>query len=262
VKRRSLILIAGWGHAALALEPVASALCETCEVRVTSSHEIASRVNATRPGRPKPAKKEPGISSSYAQGLRSAIGGPDEKENLPVVIGWSAGGIVALEVACESPELLEGIVLIGATPRFCADEGYPWGMAARNVRAMIMEMKKNPRAVLDRFFQDVSWPAVEPESCRNEKIGAAHDMGIKHLVHGLKYLQKIDLRDRLKGVRIPALVIHGRDDRIVPWQAGAWLDHSLPDSRLIVHEGVGHDIPGQQPVALASEIREFLEARC
>jgi pimeloyl-[acyl-carrier protein] methyl ester esterase len=217
-------------------------------VRVSSSYEIT-------------AKKTSGISS-YAKGLQSAVGRPEQKDNSCVVVGWSAGGLVALEVACENPDLLEGLVLIAATPKFCAEEGYPWGIAARNVRAMILEIKRDPKAVLDRFFQDVSWPAVEPESSRNEKVNAARHMGIEPLVHGLQYLQKTDLRDRLKALEIPILIIHGRKDRIVPWQAGAWLNHSLPNSRIIIHEGIGHDICERQPVVLASEIMEFLEDRC
>lgn len=248
MKKRSLILIAGWGHTAQSLDPLASALRASHEVRVSSSYEIA-------------AKKTSGISS-YAKGLQSAVSRPEQKDNSCVVIGWSAGGLVALEVACENPDLLKGLVLIGATPKFCAEEGYPWGIAARNVRAMILEIKGDPKAVLDRFFQDVSWPAVEPESCRNEKVNAACHMGIEPLVHGLQYLQKTDLRDRLKGLEIPILIIHGRKDRIVPWQAGAWLNHSLPNSRIIIHEEIGHDICERQPVVLASEIMEFLEDRC
>jgi pimeloyl-ACP methyl ester carboxylesterase len=127
---------------------------------------------------------------------------------------------------------------------------------------MILEIKRDPRAVLDRFFQDVSWPTVESESCRNEKVIAACHIGIKRLVQGLEYLRRTDLRSQLKKLEIPILIIHGREDRIVPWQAGAWLNDSLPNSRIIIHEGVGHDIPERRPVVLASQIREFLEDHC
>ena len=153
-------------------------------------------------------------------------------------------------------------MVIGATPRFCSEEEYPWGVATRNVRAMIMEIRKNSRLVLDHFFEDVTWPAVESESCRNKKVNAACNIGIEHLVHGLEYLRKVDLRDRLKGIEIPILIIHGREDRVVPWQAGAWMNRLLPDSRIIIHEGVGHDVPGQQPVVVSCQIQTFLEDRC
>jgi pimeloyl-[acyl-carrier protein] methyl ester esterase len=261
VKRRSLILIAGWGHTTQALNPVASALYENYDVWVSSNHEIAERFCATRLHRSKAAKRNP-CMFSYAKGIQTAMGGPEEKDKRPVVVGWSAGGIVALEVVCKNPQSSAGLVLIGTTPKFCSGDGYPWGVAPRNVRAMILEIKRDPRAVLDRFFQDVSWPTVESESCRNEKVIAACHIGIKRLVQGLEYLRRTDLRSQLKKLEIPILIIHGREDRIVPWQAGAWLNDSLPNSRIIIHEGVGHDIPERRPVVLASQIREFLEDHC
>lgn len=275
MKRRSLILIAGWAHTEPALHPVASALhAAAYDVRLKSTWRLLGQTEkATRQGYgPKQCRfsqsedlaqraacKENSGLSCHAKGLKQIL---EKRDDPSVVIGWSAGGIVALEVACENPELIEGLVLIGATPKFCSGDGYPWGVATRNVRAMILEIRKAPRAILDRFFQDVSWPVVESESCRNKKINAACDVGIEHLVHGLHYLQRIDLKDRLKALEIPILIIHGRKDRIVPWQAGKWLNRSLTKSRIIIHEGVGHDIPGQRPVVLASEIREFLEDRC
>ncbi|NVM22638.1 MAG: alpha/beta fold hydrolase [Desulfobacterales bacterium] len=261
MKRRAIFLIAGWAHTERALHPVASALQEAAyDVRVESTWRLLNRLGnvpwqGPSQGESSVRKKNSGLSY-YAKGLRQIL----EKQGAPcIVVGWSAGGMVAMEVAVEHPELLERLVLIGATARLCADNGYPCGVAAGNVRAMILDMKKNPMAVLDRFFQDVSWPAVESEWLRNKKVKAAHNMGIEPLVDGLRYLQKTDLRDKLKGVKIPALIIHGRDDRIVPWQAGQWLNDSLPDSRIIIHEGVGHDIDGRQSAVLASEIIEFME---
>ena len=261
MKRPPLIFIAGWGNTAQALHRVASEFDESYDVRVSSSHEIASRSDTTHQSRSRAVKKTSHISS-YAEGLQSALYGLERKDNPSIVVGWSAGGVVALEVACENPELIERLVLIGATPKFGTGDGYPRGIAARNVHAMVLQIRKDPKAVLYRFFQDVSWPVVESESYLNEKVTAAYHIGIEHLVHGLEYLRTMDLRDKLKAVKIPTLIIHGREDRIVPWQAGAWLNHSLPNSSIIIHEGVGHDIPERRPVVLASEMREFLENRC
>jgi len=241
VKRRPLVLIAGWAHTEHALHPVASALhAAAYDIKVKSIWQLLDQMekatrqgcspNACRPARVEDlarrgaCKEKPGLSC-YANALKQIL----EKQGAQcVVVGWSAGAIVGLEVACETPG----------------------------------SVRKEPRAVLGRFFQDVSWPAVESESCLNEKVNAACHIGIEHLVHGLEYLRKMDLRDRLKGIEIPILIIHGKKDRIVPWQAGAWLNRSLPNSRIIIHKGVGHDIPERQAVVLASQIREFLENRC
>lgn len=259
MKKCSLILIAGWAHTERALVPIASAFqAAAYDIKVESTLALLNRFGKAPwqgSGQEDSVRKENPLSF-YAKGLKKIL---EEKDAPCVVVGWSAGGMVALEVAGEHPELLERLVLIGATAKLCADNGYSCGVAARNVRGMMLDIRKNPRAVLDRFFQDVSWPVVESEWFRNKKVKEAHNMGIEPLVHGLRYLQKTDLRNKLKRVEIPTLIIHGREDRIVPWRAAEWLNDSLPDSRIIIHEGVGHDIGGRQSVFLASEIIEFLE---
>ena len=51
---------------------------------------------------------------------------------------------------------------------------------------------------------------------------------------------RYDLRDRLRAIRVPTLIVHGREDRIVPVERGEELQRSLPESRLVVLEGCGH----------------------
>ncbi len=40
---------------------------------------------------------------------------------------------------------------------------------------------------------------------------------------------------------IPVLVVHDRDDRTVPWNDGAHIAASVPNSRLVTTTGLGHD---------------------
>ncbi len=49
--------------------------------------------------------------------------------------------------------------------------------------------------------------------------------------------------ERLKQVRVPALVIHGIDDVLVPVENGRLVAQAVPGARLIEIEGMGHDVP-------------------
>jgi pimeloyl-ACP methyl ester carboxylesterase len=49
--------------------------------------------------------------------------------------------------------------------------------------------------------------------------------------------------ERLRGVRVPTLVIHGQDDILVPIENGRMVAAAVPGARLLVLEGMGHDIP-------------------
>ncbi|MEO0952572.1 MAG: alpha/beta hydrolase, partial [Pseudomonadota bacterium] len=48
---------------------------------------------------------------------------------------------------------------------------------------------------------------------------------------------------KLKNVETPSLVIHGRDDRLVPVECGVDTAKSIPGAQLEIIDGMGHDLP-------------------
>ncbi|MEN7342579.1 MAG: alpha/beta fold hydrolase, partial [Pseudomonadota bacterium] len=52
-----------------------------------------------------------------------------------------------------------------------------------------------------------------------------------------------DRRAELRKLDIPTLVIHGKQDRLVPVAAGIDTADAIPDARLELIEGMGHDLP-------------------
>jgi proline iminopeptidase len=54
-----------------------------------------------------------------------------------------------------------------------------------------------------------------------------------------------DRSPRLRQVRCPTLVIHGRADPLVPYACGVDTAVKIPNSRLVPIDGFGHDFPAQ-----------------
>jgi pimeloyl-ACP methyl ester carboxylesterase len=52
-----------------------------------------------------------------------------------------------------------------------------------------------------------------------------------------------DRRSALASVRAPTLVIHGTDDPLVPMEAAVQLSEAVAGARLMLIEGMGHDLP-------------------
>lgn len=46
--------------------------------------------------------------------------------------------------------------------------------------------------------------------------------------------------DQIESIAVPTLILWGEEDRLIPVETGAWYDTHLPDSRLVVYEGIGH----------------------
>lgn len=81
-----------------------------------------------------------------------------------------------------------------------------------------------------------------------------------HLVHGLRYIQTIDLRSRLSTVRVPTLIAHGRKDRVVTWQASRLLQAGIGGSDLLLVDEGDHGLVATSPGILAPAIVRFFNA--
>ena len=74
------------------------------------------------------------------------------------------------------------------------------------------------------------------------------------------YMYSQTLPHLLGGVRAPALIVWGDDDKIVPRSAADAYARALPRSRLEIVPGCGHFIDMEQPEALARLVTDFVNA--
>jgi len=56
------------------------------------------------------------------------------------------------------------------------------------------------------------------------------------MVHGNR-------KEKLSAIKVPTLVIHGRDDPLFPVEAGKDTAEAIPGSELIIIDGMGHSLP-------------------
>jgi pimeloyl-ACP methyl ester carboxylesterase len=68
-----------------------------------------------------------------------------------------------------------------------------------------------------------------------------------------------DLEKWLHRIKLPALVVWGRDDKIMPSAFAALWRERLPDARLLMLEGCGHLPHVERAPELAHQVLEFLE---
>jgi pimeloyl-ACP methyl ester carboxylesterase len=69
---------------------------------------------------------------------------------------------------------------------------------------------------------------------------------------------RFDTRAIAPSIRMPVLIIHGRDDDVVPFAMGEELERLFPEARLIAIEGAGHnDLWARHAPTLASAIARF-----
>ena len=133
-------------------------------------------------------------------------------------LGWSLGGLVALQAAAVMPDRLRGLVMVAASPRFVRAADWPQGMENAVFRNFAGELQRDYRGTLDRFLM---LEAQGSERMRDELRllrAEAFAHGEPHtdvLCDGLGLLEDSDLRAALPTLAMPSLWIAGRRDRLV-----------------------------------------------
>lgn len=178
-----------------------------------------------------------------------------------VLIGWSLGAMIALDLAARHPQRIEQLVLFGATPKFVGSTDWPHGLDADTVRSFNEGFAQDADATLRRFLALQALGEAQRRGVMHSlgrAVAAPGEFNPATLADGLCVLADADLRATAALVRAPTLLIHGRDDAVMPLPAAEWLAANLPAARLEVLDGSGHAPMVSQPELCAGLIEEAL----
>jgi pimeloyl-ACP methyl ester carboxylesterase len=170
------------------------------------------------------------------------------------LIGTSLGGHVAATVACKIPDRIRGLVLVGTIG--IAPMGREVGNAIRQ------SVRQTDRASIERKFASVfadpsrlSPAMIEEEWRVNNSPGARESFTIL----GDYFAERADLDavgQELSALleRVPALLVWGSRDKVVPIEIGRRSSEILKGTDLAVIEGVGHAPYLEEPAAFAQTV--------
>nr|WP_276328818.1 alpha/beta hydrolase [Bradyrhizobium erythrophlei] len=85
--------------------------------------------------------------------------------------------------------------------------------------------------------------------------------GVLAAYHAIGAFSETDFRDDLKQITVPALVVHGSDDQIVPLEISAKLTAKLiPQAKLVVYDGGSHGLLHVDKDRLNTDLLAFLRS--
>ncbi len=175
-----------------------------------------------------------------------------------LLCGWSLGGMVALHLASKQPAGLLGLVLIGSTPRFAAAQDWPHGTAHEALASFAAELDADAVSLLARFRASMCRADVAEKRLRRLLSALpAPPADLTALREGLAILCHADLRDDARRVGVPALVVHGARDGVVPPGAGAWLAAQIGGGRWQSFDECTHLPFLSRPEDCAALVRQF-----
>jgi pimeloyl-[acyl-carrier protein] methyl ester esterase len=177
------------------------------------------------------------------------------------VLGWSLGGMVALELARQHPRHLRALVLLGTTPKFLAGPDWDHGLRPAVLEEFSAGLAGDYRRTVQNFLTLQARGdehALETLRLLRRRLATHGEPDRAALAAGLRILREADLRDSLPRLALPALVVAGEHDRLTPPEAGRALASALPAARFRLVERSGHAPFLSHPAEVLGEVAGFL----
>jgi len=193
------------------------------------------------PGHGKSAGPAPASVEESREALRTFV--TAMSLDRPILVGHSMGAAVVLDYALAYPGDASGLVLAAGAPSF-AGQG-----------AVVRMLDEKPGAFQRDFAARAfarSLSAGDALAATKELLAAPPEVVRKDFAA----CDRFNVRHRLGDVITPALVVAGKDDRVVAAPDAKVLATELRDARLVELAG-GHMLPHEQPAAFASAIVTF-----
>jgi pimeloyl-ACP methyl ester carboxylesterase len=173
------------------------------------------------------------------------------------VLGHSWGSTLALDCCRRHPSLVRSVILVGgyagwagSLPRSEVAQRLRFALAAAD---SIDANEWEPRS-MPGLFSDLMQPEQAEELSRI--MSEIRAPGTRTMAHALA---EADLRPFLGDISTPTLILAGDRDERSPLNVAQDLHRAIPNSRLTVLQGLGHECYLEDPVAFTKAVRAFLD---
>ena len=177
------------------------------------------------------------------------------------VLGYSMGGFVAQTLALRRPELVDRLVLVATSPGGSEAQRQPRETARAWAAASGLAPEDYVRATWPLSWQR-GWPEEHPAEYEDlfrarlefptppECWAAQYEACRAYDVAGVP----------AEAIGASTLVVHGDDDRVVPYANGELLARRIPGAQLETFAGHGHLLALEDPERFNAAVLEFLAA--
>lgn len=165
------------------------------------------------------------------------------------VLGNSAGGYAAQQLAIHKPERVRSLMLYGSAPGFKGEQGKRWLKAAaeRGMRPVFTETI-NDRFPIGQVDQRlVDW--FMDEICKNDLAWLARYIG---------YWTDTDFMDEVSGIRCPTLMVVPGAEPIGSGSLYTEMKKRIAKSELVSYEGARHNVCDYMPDRCVADAMDFL----
>jgi pimeloyl-ACP methyl ester carboxylesterase len=166
------------------------------------------------------------------------------------ICGMSMGGMIAQTIAIRHPSRVLSLISIYSTT---GNRGLP--QPKPEILGLLISPPPNNRQAyiehLLKLLRAIAGPGFGVDEAWTRKImGKNFDRSFYPQGAARQFVAILVQKDRraaLASLKVPALVIHGTDDPLMPVEAGKDTAKAIPGAQLMLIEGMGHDLPHAGP---------------
>jgi pimeloyl-ACP methyl ester carboxylesterase len=186
----------------------------------------------------------------YTEWVRGWLWARGHRQKL-VLAGFTLGACVALQYGLDYPEEVQGLVLmtVAMRPKQRAQGAYDFRLRASEDPVVYEQWIGAMREAMH---------FVEPER-REELIACHRQVGPRSQHHDLVVIDRFDVRDRVKSLRPPLLLIRGLDDPLAPEDYEGEIHKEVSGSQYLTFHEAGHFPMAERPAAVNQAIQAFLD---
>jgi 2-hydroxy-6-oxonona-2,4-dienedioate hydrolase len=164
------------------------------------------------------------------------------------LVGNSMGGHTAIRFATLHPDRITHLVTMGASlgrgkaSLFGPGDGPSEGLKVL-AKAYRDPTPENMQALVEIMTYDKRRFATPELTKARSEAALAHPDHLRNYVEGLPFGAPIPItvdRDKVPEIQTPALLIHGKDDRVLHYEVTLWLLANIPNSRAVLLNHCGH----------------------
>jgi 2-hydroxy-6-oxo-octa-2,4-dienoate hydrolase len=175
------------------------------------------------------------------------------------LVGNSFGGSLALAAAARFPDRFARLVLMGTpcdqfsmTPGLRA--GWDYTPSRENMRATMSLFPFDPAAITDELVEDRYQASLIPGAQEGlRKLLAEPNPEGDTMLSGMP--EKV-----VAGIEVPTLILHGREDRVIPVEMGLKLGRAMPNAQFHMFGRCGHWVQAERFDDFIALTRRFLGA--
>ena len=205
-------------------------------------------------------ERKEGLAYDIKTWVKHLIGILDALD-LPKVslVGNSFGGSLSLAAAARFPERFERIVLMGTpcdkfmmTPGLRA--GWDYSPSRENMRSTMAHFPYNPAFITDELVEDRYQASLIPGAQEGlRKLLAKPNEDGETPLSGMP-------ESVVANIEHPTLVLHGREDRVIPVEMGIRLGRAMPNAELHMFGKCGHWVQAERHDDFVALARRHLQA--